>query len=133
MNKTEFRNSVMEMRTITLQKILKKNKIPSKYDEVYSILKNKTNSETYNFFFKRHKKNYKYILYLFILIVTLIGLISLSYFNEDYLSLILMKYGFNNSYLIEFNDFMDKFILLFNKYYQSIIIYFSEINIITNS
>ena len=129
MNKTEFHNSIMEMRTITLQKLLKKNKIPSKYDEVYSILKNKTNSETYNFFFKRHKKNFTYILYLFILIITLIGLISLSYFKEDYLLLILMKYGFNTSYLIQFNDIIDKLFLLFNEYYQSLIIYFSKINI----
>ena len=120
MSKAEFHNSIIEMRAITLQKLLKKNKIPSKYDEVYSVLKNKTNNETYNYFFKRYKKKYKYILYSFILIVTFFGIISLSYYNEDYLSILLNKYGFNISYLKQFNDFIDSVIL----YIQS----FSKIN-----
>ena len=81
--------------------------------------------------FRRFLSNLLKIIFYTFLILSPI-LTTLVYFYQFELLIFLTKYNINTSYLISFINVIDKLFLLFNEYYQSIIIYFSEINIKNN-
>ena len=72
----------------------------------------------------------KIIFYLFLILTPI--LTTLVYIYQFELLIFLTKYKIDTFYLISFTNFINRLILLFSEYYQSIIIYFSEINIKNN-
>lgn len=72
----------------------------------------------------------KIIFYTFLILTPI--LTTLVYFYQFELLIFLTKFNINTSYLINFINIIDKLFLFFNEYYQSIVIYFSEINIKNN-
>ncbi len=82
-------------------------------------------------FFRFLKKHFFLILLIFF--ISSLIMASLIFYYQFQLLMFLIKYNIDTSYLINFINIIDKLILLFNEYYQSIIIYFSEINIKNNS
>ena len=126
------------------QKATEKNKLV--YKKTNST-NNNENKNTFNIFesyseiensfqnrfirFRRFLGNLLKIIFYTFLILSPI-LTTLVYFYQFELLIFLTKYNINTSYLISFINVIDKLFLLFNEYYQSIIIYFSEINIKNN-
>jgi hypothetical protein len=81
--------------------------------------------------FFRFLKKYFFLILLIIFISSLIMTVLIFYYQFQ-IFMFLIKYNIDTSYLISFINVIDKLFLLFNEYYQSIIIYFSEINIKNN-
>jgi hypothetical protein len=72
----------------------------------------------------------KIIFYTFLILSPI--LTTLVYFYQFELLILFTKFNINTSYLINFINVIDKLFLFFNEYYQSIIIYFSELDIKNN-
>ena len=81
--------------------------------------------------FFRFLKKYFFLILLIFFISSLI-MASLIFYYQFQLLMFLIKYNIDTSYLINFINVIDKLFLFCNEYYQSIIIYFSEINIKNN-
>ena len=78
--------------------------------------------------FFRFLKKY-FLLILLIIFISSIIITAFIFYYQFQLFMVLLNYNFDTSYLINFTNFIDKLILLFNEYYQSMFIYFSELNI----
>ena len=118
MNKQTLKESLINLRATALNALLLKNNIRSNYIEVYNMAKNKNDESTYNYFKKRENRIHYLLLYIFLFLFTLIGLITLSFYYKDYVIMFFDRMDINTFYLIKLFNFIENSILYISDTYN---------------
>lgn len=122
MSKQTLKESLINLRATALHALLIKNNIQSNYIEVYNMAKNKNDESTYYYFKKRDKRIHYLLLYIFLFLFTLIGLITLSYYYKDYVIMFFDRMDINTFYLIKLFNFIKNSILYISDTYNLLIL-----------